>query len=184
MARHDHPGTTVPLASPVLCLALLVNGCVSSESPDETGVEGDPAAQAIPTETETPVGDQLAGTDWRLVEFQSMSDEIGTVRPEDPTAFTMRLDADGTVSMKLDCNNATGTWSAEPGTDSTSGSFGFGPLAMTRALCAPPNLDERIARDAEYVRSYLISDGRLHLSLMADGGIYSWEPTDISEPPR
>ena len=37
-------------------------------------------------------------------------------------------------------------------------------------------MDERIARDCDAVRSYLIKDGQLHLSLLADGGIYTWEP--------
>lgn len=122
-------------------------------------------------------GNRLAGTDWQLVEFQSMDDSIGTIRPGDPTKFTMRLNADGTVSMRLDCNRATGTWSSDDGAGGNGGSFMFGPLASTRALCPPPNLDERIARDAEYVRSYLIDDGRLYLSLMADAGIYAWERT-------
>ena len=122
--------------------------------------------------------DPLAGTDWRLVQFQSMDDAIGTIRPADPSVFTMRLQEDGTVSMRLDCNRATGNWSAEPAADGASGRFSFGPLATTRALCPPPNLDERIARDAAYVRGYILRDGRLHLSLMADAGIYTWEPAD------
>lgn len=118
----------------------------------------------------------LADTRWSLVEFQSMDDATGTVRPEDPSRYTMRLDADGTVRMALDCNRATGTWSAEAGLDGTSGRFGFGPLAATRALCPPPNIDERVVALAEYVRSYLLKDGRLYLSLMADGGIFVWRP--------
>ena len=119
---------------------------------------------------------RLAGTEWQLVHFQSMDDSIGTIRPDDPAQFTMRLNADGTVNMRLDCNRATGTWSSEAGPSGDSGRFTFGPLAATRALCPPPNLDERIARDAEYVRSYLFRDGKLYLSLMADAGIYAWEP--------
>jgi heat shock protein HslJ len=121
-------------------------------------------------------GDPLAGTDWQLVELQSMDDSIGAIRPEDPARFTMRLNADGTVNMRLDCNRATGTWSSEASASGEGGSFSFGTLATTRALCPPPNLDERIARDAEYVRSYFLKDGRLYLSLMADAGIYAWEP--------
>lgn len=117
----------------------------------------------------------LAGTRWQLVEFQSMDDAIGTLRPADPTVFTMDLNEDGTVSMRLDCNRATGSWSAEPSADASSGRFEFGRLAFTRALCPPPNLDEQIARDAEFVRGYLLRDGRLYLSLMADAGIYAWE---------
>jgi len=118
----------------------------------------------------------LAGTDWQLVEFRSMDDSIGVITPDEPSKFTMRLNADGTVNMRLDCNRANGTWSVAGGATGDSGSFTFGPLASTRVLCPPPNLDERIARDAEYVRSYLIQDGRLYLSLMADAGIYAWEP--------
>ncbi len=118
----------------------------------------------------------LAGTDWRLLEIQSMDDSVGTIRPDDPSLYTMRLNADGTVNMRLNCNRANGTWSAEPSEDNSSGRFQFGPLAATRALCPSPSLDEQIAAQAEYVRGYLLKDGRLYLSLMADGGIYAWEP--------
>jgi len=37
-------------------------------------------------------------------------------------------------------------------------------------------MDEQIASQIQYIRSYLMKDGRLYLSLMADGGIYVWEP--------
>ena len=115
----------------------------------------------------------LADTEWQLVEFQSMDDAIGTIRPDDPTRYTMRLGADGSVSMQLNCNRATGDWSAEPSAEGTTGSFRFGPLAMTRALCPPPSMDERIARDADYVRGYLLESGNLYLSLMADANASS-----------
>ncbi len=118
----------------------------------------------------------LAGTEWRLVEFQSMDDAIGTARPEDPSLYTMRLNADGTVNMRLNCNRANGKWTAEPSADPSNGRFELGPLAATRALCPPPSMDEQIAAQSEYIRGYLLKDGRLHLSLMADGGIYTWEP--------
>jgi heat shock protein HslJ len=124
----------------------------------------------------------LADTRWRLVEFQSMDDAQGTTRPRDRSLYTMRLNGDGTVAMRLDCNRATGTWSAEPSGDGTSGRFEFGPLAATRALCPPPNMEESIMRQAGHIRSYLLQDGRLYLSLMADGGIYAWEPDTGSVP--
>jgi heat shock protein HslJ len=126
-------------------------------------------------------GNPLAGSVWRLVEFQSMDDTTGTLRPDNPSLYTMRLNSDGTVMMRLNCNNANGTWSVEPGSDGISGRFEFGPLAMTRALCPPPSMDELIAAQAEYIRSYLVKDGKLYLSLMADGGIFAWEPaTEMS----
>lgn len=134
------------------------------------------ACASAPPETPAtaPLG-PLAGTTWQLVEFQSSSDEIGTLRPDDPSLYTMQLLEDGTVAMRLSCNRAFGTWSAAlAGGD--AGGFEFGPLVVTRAACPPPSMDERIARDAQYVRSYVLENGRLYLSLMADGGIYAWEP--------
>jgi heat shock protein HslJ len=147
------------LVGPILFAVVLLPGAAATAPPAA-------AAQAQLS---------LAGTTWRLVEFQSMDDAIGTQRPEDPSAYTMRLNGDGTATMRLDCNRATGTWSSAPGDDPASGRFTFGPLAVTRALCPPPSMGERIAADAQYVRSYLLREGKLYLSLMADAGIYVWE---------
>ena len=140
---------------------------------------------ACPAPTLTPAsagqvpaaaGGPLADTRWRLVHFQSMDDATGTVRPDDSSRYVMHLHGDGTVTMRLNCNRANGRWSAEPASDTSSGRFEFGPLAATRAACPPPSMDEMITTQAQYVRSYLLKDGRLYLSLMADGGIFAWEP--------
>jgi heat shock protein HslJ len=155
--------------------------CATCRPPGETA--GTPPPAGVGSEGGAPGASSasgqpasaLAGTSWRLVEFQSMDDAIGTLRPDDPSKYTMTLHGDGSVSMQLDCNRGTGTWFAEPAGDD-GGSFRFGRLATTRALCPPPSLGERIARDAEFVRSYLLRDGRLHLGLMADAGIYAWQP--------
>jgi heat shock protein HslJ len=162
--------------------ALVLSGCAGADRGEEAAPEvastaaanQDGADQQEPSASENP----LAGTRWRLSEIQSMDDAVGTTRPDDPSAFTMTLNADGTVSMRLDCNRANGTWTIEPSADVTNGRFEFGPLASTEALCPPPRLDEQIAAQARYIRGYLIRDGRLYLSLMADGGIWAWEPAD------
>ncbi len=120
--------------------------------------------------------DDLVGTTWQLVEFRSSDDRIGIVTPADASAYTMALEPDSRVTLRLNCNRGSGTWTATPGGDA-SGSFEFGPVAMTKVFCPPPSLDTQIARDAEYVRSYVLRDGRLYLSLMADVGIYEWKAT-------
>ncbi len=135
-------------------------------------------ADLVPISSSNQAENPLAGTEWRLVEIQSVDDATGTTVPEDPSLYTLRLNADGTVNMRLNCNRATGTWSANASSNGESGSFEFGPLATTKALCPPPSLDAQIARDAEFVRSYLLQDGKLFLSLFADGGIYAWEPNN------
>ncbi|MDQ1349045.1 MAG: hypothetical protein QG573_2423 [Acidobacteriota bacterium] len=138
---------------------------------DSATAGASPAASAVPAPN-TP----LAGTRWRLVEIQSMDDAIGTARPDDPSLYTLAFQADGRLAMRLNCNRGNGPWKATPAADGPSGSLEIGPLAVTRALCPPPSLDERIARDMDFVRGYLVRDGRLSLTLMADGGIYVWEP--------
>ena len=142
-------------ALPLLLCALLAGGCAAGAA-TATGADG------------------LAGTSWRLVEFRSPDDATGTLRPPPGREYTMTLGADGRVAMRLDCNNASGTWTHAP-SGGDGGTLGFGPLAMTHAFCGEGALDTRIARDAEHVRTYLLRDGRLHVDLMADGGTYVWE---------
>lgn len=43
-------------------------------------------------------------------------------------------------------------------------------MAATRAQCPPGSLHDLVMRQLPFVRSYAIRDGRLYLSLMADGG--------------
>ena len=156
-----------------ICAILLIGGILSGcQSAAKMGTSDEGAPEEVISSSDN----SLAGTSWRLVDFQSMDDAIETVRPEDPSLYTMQLNNDGSVNMRLNCNRARGTWSAEPSSAGTSGSFTFGPLAMTRALCPPPSLDEKIAAQSNFIRTYLLKDGKLHLSLMADGGIYTWEP--------
>jgi heat shock protein HslJ len=162
-------------AAAVVLASAIQSGCHVPVSTVGTPPPVGSAGRALKTAPDDG-GSALGGTSWRLVEFQSMDDAIGSVKPADPSLYTMSLNSDGTVALRLNCNRATGSWSAEPGSDPSSGRFQFGPLAATRALCPPPSLDERIVAHAEYVRSYLLKDGRLALSLMADGGIYLWEP--------
>ena len=49
------------------------------------------------------------------------------------------------------------------------------------AICPPGSLHDRMVKDWEFVRSYTIKDGHLFLALMADGGIYEFEPTGGSK---
>ena len=118
----------------------------------------------------------LAGTRWQLVEFQSMDDT--TMQPEGDALYTLDLGADGQAAMQLNCNQGTGSWSAEAGAavgdGGETGTIEFGTLAVTQMACPPPSMDEKVANDMQYVRGYVLRDGQLSLSLRADGGIYIW----------
>lgn len=114
---------------------------------------------------------RLAGTTWQLVRIQSMDDQTIVLRAGQREKYTLSFGTDGRVALRADCNRGQGTWSSAGGTQLI-----FGDIAMTRAACAPGALDERFLRDLSYVRSYMQRGGRLFLSLMADGGIYEFEP--------
>ena len=97
---------------------LALAGCAGADQGEEAVPESVNTGSAAP-ETgglqEMAASDNpLAGTRWRLIEIQSMDDAVGTMRPDEPSAFTMTLNADGTVTMQLDCNRANGTWTIEP----------------------------------------------------------------------
>jgi len=116
----------------------------------------------------------------RWVAFKSMSDEQGTARPADPASYTLAFGTDGRAKLRLDCNRGSASWTASLATGDTpgrrSGSLEFGALASTRAMCAPTSMEPRVAKALPFVRSYLLVDGRLHLSLFADGGSLVFAP--------
>ncbi|QQS10995.1 MAG: META domain-containing protein [Rhodospirillales bacterium] len=121
-------------------------------------------------------GQPLAGTTWRLRAIQSMDDAQGTTRVADPSRLTVAFMADGRAALRLDCNRGAAGWRATPSAAGDSGTLEFGAIAATRAMCPPPSLGDRLARDLAYVRSYRLKDGLLFMSLMADRGILEWEP--------
>jgi heat shock protein HslJ len=111
----------------------------------------------------------LQGTHWQLVKFQGGDDR--TLTPDDPTKYTIEFAPGGQVAVQLDCNRGRGSWKATP-----QGQLEFGSLALTRAMCPEGSLHDHLAKQWTFVRSFVIKDGRLFLSLMADGGIYEFSP--------
>lgn len=121
-----------------------------------------------------PAHPTLTGIEWRLLEFESSDDAIGTIRPGEGEAYTLRLDPDGSLAAGLFCNRGTGRWTS-PDAARASGSLTLELKAVTSAACPPSRL-ERLGSDLAHVRSFVIQDGRLHLNLMLDGGNYVWVP--------
>ncbi len=118
---------------------------------------------------------ELPGTSWQLVKFQGGDGTILT--PDDKSRYTISFGEGGRVSARIDCNRGSGTWKS-----SGPNQLQIGSIALTRAICPPGSLHDRIARDLNVVRSYTIKDGHLFLSLMADGGIYEFESIGGSQP--
>jgi len=110
----------------------------------------------------------LGGTSWQLVKFQG-GDGTALV-PDDKSKYTLAFEPDGVMSARIDCNRARGGWRS-----SGPNQLEFGPMAATRAQCPPGSLHDQIVKQLPYVRSYVMKNGHLFLSLMADGGVYEFE---------
>jgi heat shock protein HslJ len=117
----------------------------------------------------------LDGTRWQLLSLQSMSDDQGTTTVDDPSKYTVEFGTDGRAAFRIDCNRGNATWQADAAS-SDSGSLSFGPIATTRMACPQPSLDQKVSTALSYVRGFLIRDGQLHMSQLADAGILHWEP--------
>ena len=111
----------------------------------------------------------LAGTSWQLVNFRGSDDT--TLTPDDRAKYTIDFATDGQLTARIDCNRGRGTWKS-----SGPNQIQFGPLGLTRAKCPPGSLHDQIVKQWGNVRSFAMKDGHLFLSLMADGGIYEFEP--------
>lgn len=135
------------------CLALLAAGCGSADA-----------------------GDRLTGTSWELVSIESMApDEQPSTTIDDPAKYTVAFGDDGRAAFQVDCNRGNATWMADSAAPD-SGGLSFGPLALTKMFCPPPSADAKVVAALDLVRSYLLSDGQLHMSMEADSGILHWRP--------
>jgi len=117
----------------------------------------------------------LGGATWQLVKFRGNDDTV--LAPRGEVKYTIAFDKAGTVSARIDCNRGHGAWkSAGPN------QLEFGPMALTRAMCLSGDpLNDRLPRDWTHVRSYVLKDGHLFLSLKVDAGTYEFEPTKANE---
>jgi heat shock protein HslJ len=125
---------------------------------------------AVDGSARPPLAD-LSGTAWQLHEIQSMDDRV--TRPAEGRPHTMSFGIDGSVTVQADCNRATGGLAVF-----NPPSLQFDQFAATHALCGPDSIGEILLRELGWVRSYVYSDGRLHLATMADGSILSFDALD------
>ncbi|HEX7123741.1 MAG TPA: META domain-containing protein [Gemmatimonadaceae bacterium] len=157
------------------CLTLIAAAALGVGACARTGQSGDdtPAASGAATtassDTASSAATDLPGTTWQLVRFEGGDGTVLT--PDDRAKYTLTFQPDGRLSARIDCNRGMGSW-----TSTGPSHLEFGPLALTRAMCPPESLHDQIVRQWPYVRSYVMRDGHLFLSLMADGGIYEFEP--------
>ena len=124
------------------------------------------AGQSASRQSTSP---NLAGTSWQLVRFEGSDGK--TLTPDNRSKYTVAFGASGQLTARVDCNRGRGRW-----TSSGSNQLLVGPLALTRAACPAGSMHDQIVKQWSFIRSYIVRDGHLFLAVMADGGIYEFEP--------
>jgi heat shock protein HslJ len=104
----------------------------------------------------------LVGTTWNWNGTQTPAEKV-TV--PDPTKYTLRFMANGTVQVKADCNQGSGSYTVD------GNKLTFGPnFAMTQAMCPPGSLDTKFMQSLAGARTYKVEGNNLAIGLVADSG--------------
>lgn len=156
------PSRTTRVVFDITADGVLQPGSTSTSNLATIGAARQPSAPAPAPSS------PLAGT-WQLVKFEGSNGT--TLMPDDRAKYTIELVPGGRLTARIDCNRGRGTWKA-----TGNSQIEFGPLALTRAQCPAGSLHGQIVRQWGNIRSFVIRDGHLFLALMADGGIYEFEP--------
>lgn len=110
-------------------------------------------------------GHPLTGKTWRLIDVETEGGSTQLSRAQQQR-HTLRFNADGTLQLKLDCNNGTAEWNAsEPAAG--NGTLTIGRLAVTSALCPPPTWGEDLALDLPSSTGYTLTPDRKGLVIRA-----------------
>jgi heat shock protein HslJ/uncharacterized protein YraI len=107
MLQKRHPKIRLVLAS-FLALSLLLGAC-SSPTPTAAPTTAPQPAQTPQAVLETVSQAQLVGETWQWVALRETTPAAQSVVP-DPENYTITFNEDGTVSIKADCNLASGSY--------------------------------------------------------------------------
>jgi heat shock protein HslJ len=135
-----------------------------------SGVEVTPGAASEAAPETTDMSSELIGTTWQWV--QTVYGDDSVVAATDPSRYTLLFDETGQVAVRLDCNGGGGQYTVE------GPSLLFGALVSTLVACPEDSQATVFAKDLAEVYSYMIEDGRLHLSLKLDSGIMEFVPAE------
>ena len=140
--------TAAPAADPTTTAAPAVEPTAEPTAPPPTAEMADLGA--------------LAANPWQWVSF---TDPLQQFEVEEPERYLLTFNEDSTVSIKADCNNASGSYTADDGGSLT---IEVGP--MTMAACPPESRSDQFVQLLGGAARYFFEEGFLYIDLFADGG--------------
>jgi uncharacterized lipoprotein YbaY/heat shock protein HslJ len=130
-----------------------------AEATEEPEAEATEESESMAPE-EAPA---LTGVVWTWTEF---TDAVqGALPIENPEQYTVEFMEDGTVGIKADCNNGSGSFVAED-----AGTIDITVGAVTLALCEPDSLSDQFLQYLDAAAVYSFEEGDLLLDLPVDSG--------------
>lgn len=107
------------------------------------------------------------GVDWQWLRTRYNNDT--ETRPGDSGRYRLRLEPDGTLRIRADCNGAGGTYRLD------ANGITIAITHSTMAACEPGSLDQVFRRDLAAAAGYFLRGGRLYLDLKHDTGTMELE---------
>jgi heat shock protein HslJ len=127
----------------------------------------EPAPIPLPTQAVAPADEtgsgiaDIMGVIWMWQELTSASGESLVV--DNPTQYEFMLLPTGTIRVKADCNNGSGTYMTD------GDSISIEVLTLTRAACAPDSLSDEFIQALNLATAYRIDGNTLILSVGETG---------------
>lgn len=127
----------------------------------------DPSLTAVlygphPARSSSAEAAAVVGVDWKWVASRYGNDT--EARPADPAQYRLRLQPDGTLRARVDCNQAGGVYRI------SGRSIVIEVTHSTMAACGPGSLDRTFLRDLGAAAIYFMRQGKLFLDLKYDTG--------------
>jgi heat shock protein HslJ len=119
--------------------------------------------RATPPSQELP----LVGTSWYLQNFRRASGGTGAVT--NPHDYTLAFAAEGQMTIRADCNNGTGSYTAD------GKNISIKVLEMTQSTCSPSSLSEAFLQALGQATTYQQTGGTLTLNISA-GAVLNFLP--------
>ncbi|MCB0124092.1 MAG: META domain-containing protein, partial [Caldilineaceae bacterium] len=143
---------------------LILSACmVQAPAPAPTAAPAEESATEAAGERVTSAI-ELTTNPWLWTSF---TDPVEQFDIETPENYTVTFNTDGTVNIKADCNNASGSYTAD---DNGSLAIEIGP--MTMAACPPDSRSDEFVQKLGFVANFFFENGFLYLDMMADGGTF------------